>query len=119
MLGILLFSSALLHWGERAVDRGHDATARLAIVQTIGLGLAFLIIQLSTFRHATIFLIIGAHGANVLLGLLMLSYTLILPRIGADVRTARHPMRTAARYWHCIGVGWIAIVALLFLLPRL
>jgi heme/copper-type cytochrome/quinol oxidase subunit 3 len=132
MLAILLGSSGILYWGERAVARGHEATGRLAIVLTIGLGLAFLAMQVSEYRERLLisrptddaygsmfYVITGTHGAHVLLGLLMLSYVLILPRIGANDRPPHHPMKNVALYWHFVDVVWIVIVAILYLLPRM
>src|SRR5438094_461678 len=123
MVGILLSSSVVLQWGQRAVQRGHDATGRLAIVLTIALGLAFFTMQISLYARraygSVLFVIAGIHGANVLLGLLMLSILLFLPRIGASNRPPHHPMENAARYWHIVDAAWIVIVVSRYVLPRL
>ena len=132
MLAVLLSSSAVLHFGELSVRKGHEATARLAIVLTIALGLAFLAIQASEYseelRHvrptddaygSMFYVITGIHGLHVVLGLLMLSFVLVLPRIGANDRPPHHPLKNAALYWHFVDVVWIVIVAILYLLPRM
>ena len=121
MTGVLLFSSGMLGWGEGAVRRGHEATGRLAIIWTIGLGAAFLVFQLAEYRHLSkfTFTLVGAHGAHVLLGLLMLSYVLVQPRIGVDELSTRDPMHKATLFWRVVCAAWIAVVLLLLLLPRI
>jgi heme/copper-type cytochrome/quinol oxidase subunit 3 len=121
MLGVLLSSSVVLHWGERAVRRGRDATARLSLVWTIALGLAFLTMQASAYRNANgsiLSVITGIHGIQVVLGLLLLAYVLVVPRIGIDDRPPRHSIKNAAVYWDVAALAWVAIVAILYLLPR-
>lgn len=132
MLLILLTSSVVLAWGEHAVGRGREATGRLALAITILFGLLFLAIQAAEYRDrlrtvrptddaygSMFYVITGMHGVHVALGLLMLAYVLILPRIGANDRPPHHPMKNAAIYWHFVDAVWIVIVAILYLLPRL
>jgi cytochrome c oxidase subunit III len=131
MLGVLSLSSVVLGCGELAVRKGREGVGRLSIAATIVLGLVFLSIQTMEYgerlrvvrptddAYGSIFYAItGLHGLHVALGLLMLAYVLILPRIGANDRPPHHPMKNVALYWHFVDVVWIFIVALLYLLPR-
>lgn len=132
MLVILITSSGILRWGERAVRRGRESMGRVALAITILFGLAFLAVQAMEYQDrlrtvrptddaygSMFYVITGMHGAHVTLGLLMLAYVLILPGIGANDRPPHHPMKNAAMYWHFVDAVWIVIVAILYLLPRI
>ena len=50
---------------------------------------------------------------QVVLGLLLLGYVLIVPRAGIDDRPPRHPMKDATVYWDVAALSWAAIVVIL------
>ena len=128
MLGVLLLSSVILGWGELAVRKGREGLGRASIAVTIVLGLVFLAIQSMEYRErlrivrptddaygSIFYAITGLHGLHVALGVLMLAYVLIQPRIGANDRPPHHPMKKAALYWHFLAGLWLCLfVALLF-----
>jgi heme/copper-type cytochrome/quinol oxidase subunit 3 len=131
MLAVLLSSSAVLWWGERQVERGRTASARIAISITAVMGVLFLAIQayeyadrLKVIRPTTnaygsmFYTITGFHGAHVLLGICMLLYVLVLPEIGHTTRPPHRPLHNAGLYWHFVDAVWIVIVALLYVLPN-
>lgn len=132
MLAILLASSAILHLGERRIDRGHPLSARLFVIATAVFGVAFLVVQgfeyaqrLEEIRPTTdaygslFYLITGVHGLHVMLGLLMLLYVLMLPDIAGHERPPHRPLHNAALYWHFVDAVWIVIVALLYVMPNI
>lgn len=130
MLAVLVTSSVVLELGERAVRRREETVARWALAGTIALGGGFLVLQgfeyrerLRTLRPSTdaygsiFYTITSLHGAHVLLGLGMLTFVALLPRLGPTLRSPHRPLRNAALYWHFVDAVWVVIVALLYVLP--
>lgn len=131
MLGILLASSGVMVWGERQVKAGNHARGRLALIITLVLGALFLIIQAEEYRdhlqtltprtnvYGSIFYTITSfHAAHVIVGLLILTYVLILPRIALAHEPPHRPFRAASMYWHFVDLIWIFVVGLLYVLPN-
>ncbi len=130
MLGILLLSSAIVHWGGTRLERGKPWQARAALVAAVLLGAAFLVTQVFEYRehlrllsprdsaYGSIFYTLTSfHAAHVALGALMLGYTALLPRIGEAERTPHCAYRNASRYWHFVDAVWVLIVGLVYILP--
>ncbi|HKV43344.1 MAG TPA: cytochrome c oxidase subunit 3 [bacterium] len=125
---VLLASSAALEWGRRQARQGHAAAFRRGITAAWGLGLVFLAGQLVAWRqlahlgiylssnpHSSFFyLLTGAHGVHLLVGLAALG--MILPRAWED---ALPPFRSTAvevtaLYWHFLTVLWLYLFVILF-----
>jgi heme/copper-type cytochrome/quinol oxidase subunit 3 len=132
MLGILLLSSVVLHWGERRVRNGASGRGRAALAGTVALGLGFVALQVLEYRdhlktltpqmnaYGSIFYtIISFHALHLLLGLLMLIYVLLLPRLEPVERPPHRPFHNASLYWHFVDLVWVFIVGLLYVLPNL
>ena len=132
MLAVLLASSAVLHWGERAERRGRAGVAKLAIVGTILMGLGFIWLQALEYRdhlrtltprtnaYGSIFYTLtSVHAAHVVLGLLMLAYVLVLPEIGPSQKPPHRALHNAALYWHFVDLVWLVIVGLVYVMPNL
>jgi heme/copper-type cytochrome/quinol oxidase subunit 1 len=132
MLGILLVSSGVVHWGERRVRRGKTGQARGALAMTLLLGGMFLALQVTEYRvhlktltpqmsaYASVFYTITSfHALHLIVGLLMLGYVLVLPDIGPTLEAPHHAFRNAARYWHFVDVVWLLVVAVVYLGPHL
>ena len=74
----------------------------------------------TTDSYGSIFYTITTiHGAHVTLGLLMLAYAIVLPRLEPAGRPPHRPLHNAALYWHFVDIVWVFIVGLLYYLPRL
>lgn len=129
MLAVLLVSSGVVEWAKRRASRVRDA--RLALLVAIALGLGFLVLQLYEYAdhlrtltpasdaYGSIFYTItSVHAAHLALGLLMLAYAAILPRMGAVPRAPHRALHNAALYWHFVDAAWVVIVALLYVLPN-
>lgn len=132
MLGLLLSSSAVLHWGERQVKQRRYASGRLLLATTIFMGLIFLGLQSYEYRdhwktltpfsdsYGSIFYTITTfHAAHLIVGLLMLAYVLVLPRYAPTGGSPFRPYETVALYWHFVDFVWILIVLILYLIPNL
>jgi cytochrome c oxidase subunit 3 len=131
MAAVLLSSSLVLMWGERQVKLERYFAARLALAGTIAIGLVFLTIQSFEYlehwksltpysdSYGSIFYVITSfHAAHVIVGLLMLSYVLFIPRYGPKVDTPYRPYEVAAIYWHFVDIVWIFIVLILYVIPN-
>jgi cytochrome c oxidase subunit III len=132
MLGVLLASSVILQWGEHVSRRGREGAARIAIAITVALGLVFLGLQYLEYRdhlkrllpttdaYGSIFYTITSiHGAHVVLGVTMLCYVLVLPKLEPTAKPPHRPLHNASLYWHFVDGVWVFIVALLYVLPNL
>lgn len=108
LLIVLLTSSAVLYWGEKQVKARRHGSARVALMGTILLGIAFLVIQ--TFEYADhlksltphtnvygsiFYTITSFHAAHVIVGLLILFYVFDLAkaRAGGPATTPSLPQR--------------------------
>jgi heme/copper-type cytochrome/quinol oxidase subunit 3 len=132
MLAVLLLSSIVLHRGERVLKRGDEVRARLAVSGTLVLGVAFVVLQIFEYRerlrtlspqssaYGSIFYAITSfHAAHLALGLLMLLYVLVLPRLEPTQQPPHRPLHNTALYWHFVDLVWVVIVGLLYAVPNL
>lgn len=132
MLGVLLISSGVLHWGELAEKAGRKAAAKLAIAATVILGLGFLTLQVFEYRehlktlkpttdaYGSIFYTITSfHAAHLILGLLMLCYVFVLPEIGPNRKPPHRALHNAGLYWHFVDLIWLIVVLLLYVVPNI
>jgi heme/copper-type cytochrome/quinol oxidase subunit 3 len=132
MLGVLLISSGVLHWGERAEKAGRKAAAKLAVAATVILGLGFLTLQVFEYRehlktlkpttdaYGSIFYTITSfHAAHLILGLLMLCYVFALPEIGPNRKPPHRALHNAGLYWHFVDLIWLIVVLLLYVVPNI
>jgi heme/copper-type cytochrome/quinol oxidase subunit 3 len=132
MLGVLLVSSGVLHWGELAEKAGRKAAAKLAIGATVILGLGFHTLQVFEYRehlktmkpttdaYGSIFYTITSfHAAHLILGLLMLCYVFALPEIGPGRKPPHRALHNAGLYWHFVDLIWLIVVVLLYVVPNI
>lgn len=131
MLGVLISSSFVLHFGERQLKKGRTGMARLMLGITILMGLGFLAIQAFEYldhwkdltpysdSYGSIFYTITTfHAAHVVVGLILLLYTLFLPRYSPALRSPYRPYHVVSLYWHFVDIVWIFIVGLLYVMPN-
>src|SRR5262249_16721225 len=132
MLGALLVSSAVLHWGERHVKRRNYARGRVLLLTTILIGLFFLLLQYFEYREHLktltpltsvyglfFYTLTSFHAAHLILGLLLPGYALTLPRLEPAEQPPYRPYHNAAIYWHFVDLVWIFIVAILYVAPNI
>jgi cytochrome c oxidase subunit I+III len=132
MLGVLLVSSGVLHWGESCLKRGLAARARGALAATLALGAGFLVLQALEYREhlktltpqsnsygSIFYTLTSLHGLHLLLGLCMLGYVLVLPELQRTQHAPHHAYANASRYWHFVDMVWVVIVGVVYVLPRL
>lgn len=130
MLAVLLTSSGVLFWGERALQGGRQATARVSLVITVVLGVLFLLIQASEYAEkwsrlrpstdaygSIFYTLTGVHGCHVALGICMLTYVAFLPDLDSPEPPHR-ALHNASLYWHFVDLVWLVIVAIVYVLPH-
>jgi heme/copper-type cytochrome/quinol oxidase subunit 3 len=132
MLAVLVSSSIVLHFGEKAVKKSKIGAARLWTLGAIALGVVFLVIQTVEYnKHfaealptanaytSLFYTITSVHGLHVAVGLCMLVYVVLLPEIGEHATKPPHrALHNASLYWHFVDTVWLFIVLLLYLLPH-
>lgn len=132
MLVVLLASSGVLMWGERQLQARRFTRARVALAGVVLMGIGFLVIQFFEYRshlqvltprtnvYGSIFYTITSfHAAHVIVGLVILFYVLILPRLEPVDRPPHRPYHNAALYWHFVDIVWICVVAFLYIAPNI
>jgi heme/copper-type cytochrome/quinol oxidase subunit 3 len=128
MVVVLVTSSFVLHWGEKQVEKESRLAGRIALAATIVIGLVFLTLQsfeyLSHWKtlapysdsYGSIFYAITTfHAAHVIVGLLLLSYVLALPRYAPARESPYRPYHVAAMYWHFVDIIWLFVVGILYI----
>lgn len=126
--GILLASSAVVHWGHKRHDAGEHGRTGLALALAATMGAGFLAIQAYEWMHligeglvyqsgvygGTFFLLTGFHGLHVLLGVGFLAVAAMLAfrrRLGPE----RALLSNTALYWHFVDGVWIVLFTMLYL----
>ena len=131
MTAVLIVSSISLFWGERLIKVRAYGSARLALLITILLGVGFLVLSFFEYRehlqeltpqtnvYGSIFYTITSfHLAHLALGLLMLIYVMILPRLEPTDWSPHRPFHNAAMYWHFVDFVWLWIIFFLYVAPN-
>lgn len=130
-------SSLLTVFSSVAFERGlhwvrHRAARRAGhwLYGCVGLGVVFLGVQASLLQHAVahgltverggyaavFYAFTGLHALHLVIGVVAVLVLAELTRRGR-YSPARHlPLRLWSLYWHFVGVVWLAIYTLLFLL---
>jgi len=125
---IVLSSVALWRYG-RLVAAGEQSQPRRWLLRTIALGITFFAVQSVLWYGAIssglaprsghfaghLFLLTGFHALHVLVGLGLLSRLLPITDAGPSPRL-RTSARLTAMFWHFVGVAWVLIFFLLFVL---
>ena len=132
MTAALLSSSVAAYWGEQGIKYGKHGRLQAGLAVAMLLGLVFLWLQFREYREklkhftpqshsygASFFTITGFHGAHVAFGVLFLGYTLV--RALRRQFSAHHytGVTVTSLYWHTVDGVWLAILASLYLSPRL
>ena len=132
MLIVLLSSSGVLFWGEEQVKKRHYGKARASLLITVLMGLGFLVLSAFDYKghlekltprsdaYGSIFYTVTTfHVAHLIVGLIMLAYVLLLPRIEPVNAPPHQPFHNASLYWHFVDAVWVFIVAFLYVAPNI
>lgn len=131
--GMLLFSSITYGFAMLAMQRGNVRHTQLWLVVTALLGLTFVSLELSEFRHliaegagpqrsaflSAFFTLVGTHGLHVTFGLVWLGVLLVqLGRYGLTAANTRRLM-CLSLFWHFLDVVWIGVFTFVYLMGML
>jgi cytochrome c oxidase subunit 3 len=127
---VLLASSVALRRSVRSIASGHGRALTSGLVLTTLLGAAFLAGQGLAWRdllregvtmgsgsYGTIFYwLTGLHAAHVVGGVVFLAVCCVRARLGRYTAESHLGVELCEIYWHFLGVVWIVLVLLLFVL---
>ena len=129
---LLMASSVTVYTAELASRTGDRRRLHVGLAATFLLGLSFLILQgfeyhekLAELRPQTnaygslFYTVTGLHGAHVIFGLLLLSWTQFFAWRGAYASENHVAVQVAALYWHFVHVVWLFVFVSLYLTVRL
>ena len=128
----LLSSSVTVALAEKALKLEAMATFKLWTGVTIVLGVEFLRQTALEWRHlivdwhltigtnlfgTTFYSLVGLHASHVVIGLTLLSLTLLLGLFGKMDGEARR-FGLLAWYWHFVDAVWIAVLTVVYVVGR-
>lgn len=135
---ILLLSGTTVTWAHHALQTGDRAGARLGLLLTILLGLAFTYVQFgieyqeagfafgnmgketgANLYGSTFFMATGFHGAHVVIGTLFLMVCMARLLAGQFTPQKHFGFEAAAWYWHFVDVVWLFLFAFVYVTPHL
>ena len=125
--GILLTSSATMHWALQSIKRGNRAGLQAGLLLTFLMGLVFLLTQAREYSRVgfaphdgafgTIFYCLtGLHGAHVFVGLSILLFMTIRAFRGHFSPEDHRGVEIGGIYWHFVDVMWIVVYSTVYLL---
>ena len=123
---ILVSSSVVIYFAERALDRHKLVTFRRLWLLTVALGVIFLIGQVIEWRNmpfgldaglagATFYLITGFHGMHVLTGIVLLLYMYFRSLVPGNYNAGHQGVSAVSLFWHFVDVIWIILFVLLYI----
>ena len=128
---VILFSSTSLFFAEKAIKDNNRSQASILLWTTLGLGIAFILLQLQAFNElissgyyftgaestvttSFIYIVVAAHLAHLAGGivvLLVLIYNHYKQRYYAGQSLG---LELGATYWHFVDVLWILLFLFLY-----
>lgn len=131
---VCLLSSSFFIWlAERAIDHARMAAFRLWWSVTIVLGLIFLYGTATEWRklifedHLTIstnlfgttyYSLVGLHATHVVVGLIMMLFTLAFALLGKVGPQHAYRVKTLALYWHFVDAVWVVVFTVVYVVGR-
>ena len=127
---ILLLSGTTVTWAHHALQHDDRSGAKLGLLVTILLGMAFTALQVFEYSHAqftfdgtlygsAFYMATGFHGAHVVIGTLFLIVCLIRLLAGGMSAKKHLGFEFAAWYWHFVDVVWLFLFAFVYVTPYL
>jgi cytochrome o ubiquinol oxidase subunit 3 len=127
---ILLTSSFTTGLAMLGMHEGNKKKTTTWLTVTFLLGLTFLVMEITEFRHliqdgmgpqksaflSSYFALVGAHGFHIFIGLLwMLVAGIIVSRRGLTVKNKSNLTRLSL-FWHFLDIVWIFIFTVVYLI---
>lgn len=122
---ILLSSGATITWAHHAILAGNRENALLGLEATIGLAVAFTILQGFEYIEsafdisdgiygATFFMSTGFHGFHVIIGTIFITVCAVRLYFYHFTREHHFGFEAAAWYWHFVDVVWLFLFAVIY-----
>lgn len=123
---ILVASSGVIYFAERALDRHQLIKFRRLWLLTIALGVIFLIGQAIEWRNmpfgldaglagATFYLLTGFHGMHVFTGVVLLLYMYFRSLVPGNYNAGHQGVSAVSLFWHFVDLIWIILFLLLYI----
>jgi cytochrome o ubiquinol oxidase subunit 3 len=127
---ILLTSSFTCGLAMLAAKRADKKQVLMWLAITAALGLAFLVMEVSEFRHLAaegnswrrsgflsgFFTLVGTHGLHICTGLLWMVITMIRVAKQGINRSALRKLTMLSLFWHFLDVIWIFIFTIVYMM---
>jgi len=130
---ILLTSSFTMGMAILAMQRKAKNVALTWIAITFALGIAFLAMELTEFRHlaqegnswhrsgflSSFFTLVGTHGLHISVGLIWMAVMAWRIKVIGFTRNTIRRLTMLSLFWHFLDVIWIFIFTIVYLLGAL
>jgi cytochrome c oxidase subunit 3 len=127
---ILLLSGTTVTWAHHALQHDDRKSAKLGLLLTVVLGVAFTALQVVEYAEAgftydgtlygsAFFMATGFHGAHVVIGTIFLAICLLRLMAGGMSAKKHLGFEFAAWYWHFVDVVWLFLFAFVYVAPHL
>lgn len=129
----LLSSSATVHFAVSALHHGRRSMVSLWLAATVLLGSIFLAatgvewyqliyhkgltIQTNLFG-TTFYSLVGLHASHVIVGLIMLTVTLVFSLMGSLTSKHTNRLEVLSLYWHFVDAVWVVVFTVVYVLGR-
>ena len=129
----LLSSSITVHYAVAALRKHNQRSFILNLAGTVLLGSIFLITTAQEWYHlihdegltiktnlfgTTYYSLVGLHATHVIVGLIMLSLTLVLSLRGLVNEEHAEKLEVLSLYWHFVDAVWIVVFTVVYVLGR-
>ncbi len=122
---VLLLSGTTVTWAHHALIEGKRKDAKIGLLLTVLLGMAFTTLQAIEYAEAgfsfsgnlygaTFFMATGFHGAHVIIGTIFLAVCLFRLMAGAFTPKHHFGFEAAAWYWHFVDVVWLFLFVFVY-----
>ncbi len=129
----LLSSSITVHFAVSTLRKGNLRGCTLNLAGTVLLGMIFLgstarewyhlihdkglTIQTNLFG-TTYYSLVGLHASHVVVGLILLSLTLVFCLMGRVKQEHAEKLETLSLYWHFVDGVWVVVFLVVYVLGR-
>ena len=123
---LLLSSSVVIYFAERALDRNQLIKFRRLWLLTAVLGMIFLLGQAIEWRNmpfgldaglvgATFYLLTGFHGVHVFTGVVLLLYMYYRSLVPGNYSAGHQGVSAVSLFWHFVDIIWVILFLLLYI----
>lgn len=122
---ILLTSGATVTWAHWGLKKNNRFQLIWGLILTVGLGIAFLALQVHEYQEAafslstgaygaTFYMLTGFHGMHVTLGTIMLIVVLFRSMAGHFTPERHFAFEAVSWYWHFVDVVWLGLFVFVY-----